>query len=137
MKSTPFNDKTDLAPIPFSKSVCLAAKKLKDSGLRWTPHVGCFVWDEENIIQVPSPFPNNIYFILNLGHFLKIFTSPEQLRKKVIWLPTEYQACLIAEKSGISAPVIQKSLEVSDPVERLINLYNLLIRAFIEESKQK
>jgi hypothetical protein len=32
MKSTPFNEKSDLAPIAFSNTICLAAKKLKASG---------------------------------------------------------------------------------------------------------
>jgi hypothetical protein len=134
MKPTAFNEKTDLSPLPFSKSVCLAAKKLKESGLSWTPHPGCFVWDEEKTIQVPSPFPNHIYFILNLGHFLKLFTDLEQLKKKLIWLPTEHQASLIAEKSGISPKAIEKSLRVADPVERLISLYNLLILNLTQKS---
>ena len=73
MKPTPFNSKTDLPPIPFDLRHCQAAAQLKERGLPWTPHVGCFVWDPDAIMEVTSPFPNRIYFILNLGHFLRIF----------------------------------------------------------------
>ncbi|MCU0645312.1 MAG: hypothetical protein MUC94_13775, partial [bacterium] len=66
MKSTPFNPKTDVAPIPFTTQVFQAARLMKEKGLKWQPHAGCFVWDEQQIIEVASPFPNRVYFILNL-----------------------------------------------------------------------
>ena len=66
---------TDLEPIPFSSRHCKLAKRLKEKGLDWEPHVGCFVWDENGHISVSSPFPNRIYFIPNLDHFFKSLSS--------------------------------------------------------------
>ena len=101
MKSTPFDPQTDLAPVPFSENVKLRARELKHKGLPWKPHVGCFVWDEQGMIEVPSPFPGDIYFILNMGHFLKIFGSIESMKDKLVWIPTWHQAGLIAWQLGI------------------------------------
>jgi hypothetical protein len=128
MKSTPFDPKSDYPPIPFDLKVCEAAKRMKDSGLEWTPHVGCFIWDEKNLIAVPSPFPNNVYFILNLNHFLKIFNNIEIVKEKLVWLPTEYQAFLVAAKLGVQQKVIKQLSDISDPLQRLLVLYNIIIQ---------
>ena len=66
MRPTPFNPESDLPPIPFDRETCQLAAALKQSGLPWQPHVGCFVWDPERYIQPASPFPRNIYFILSI-----------------------------------------------------------------------
>lgn len=129
MKSTPFNPETDLAPIPFTEEVCLAAKEMKERGLKWQPHVGCFVWDEKRLIEVSSPFPNRIYFILNLGHFLKRFETVENIAEQLVWLPTWQQARLIANQIGISKEQIMRRIEGSTSNEvgnELIELYNLI-----------
>jgi hypothetical protein len=102
MKSKPFDSITDLSPIPFSDDICYAAKSLKEKGLNWQPHVGCFVWDENGNISVPSPFPNRIYFILNLGHFLKILESIKNIQDKLVWIPTFHQAQQICQQLDIS-----------------------------------
>jgi hypothetical protein len=57
MKPTPFNPETDFAPIPFHLRHCQVAAELKQAGLPWTPHVGCFVWDRDGHITASSPFP--------------------------------------------------------------------------------
>jgi hypothetical protein len=128
MKSTPFDPKKDYPPIPFDLKVCETAKKLKESGLEWTPHVGCFVWDEKNLIAVPSPFPNNIYFILNLNHFLKIFGQIDLMKEKLVWLPTEYQVYHVVSKLGAEKEFMKQLSEISDPLKRLIVIYNNLIQ---------
>ena len=69
MHSTPFDMENDLTPIPFDRRICEMAAKLKNEGIPWKPHVGCFIWDRDEYISVPSPFPERIYFILNLGRF--------------------------------------------------------------------
>ena len=127
MKATPFNRDKDLAPLPFDQKICDAAKNLKDSGVEWTPHVGCFLWDEKGLISVPSPFPNRIYFILNLNHFLKICGSLENIKEKFVWLPTEYQAQLLAEKLEIKNDQFSRLSDKIEPIERLMELYNILI----------
>lgn len=101
MNPTPFNPETDFPPIPFDERHCRAALQLKEAGLPWRPHVGCFVWDREGCIEVPSPFPEKIYFILNLGHFLRLLGSIEDVVQKLVWLPTWHQARQIGAKLGI------------------------------------
>jgi len=129
MKSTPFNPSTDLAPIPFTNEVCQAAREMKAAGLRWQPHVGCFVWDEKQLIEVSSPFPNRIYFILNLGHFLKRFQTIENMADQLVWLPTWHQARLIARQLGLSIEQLAQRIEatISDEAgSDLIELYRLI-----------
>jgi hypothetical protein len=128
LKSTPFNPNSDLAPIPFSKEVCMAAKSLKEKGLDWNPHVGCFVWDENNSFEVTSPFPNQIYFILNLGHFLKIFDTVENMKDKLVWIPTFHQAKSIIQKFNLSdEKKYSLNLNSVDTLEEeLIKLYQII-----------
>jgi hypothetical protein len=76
------------------------AKLMKTKGLRFRPHAGCFVWDPENRISVPSPFPNRVYFILNLGRFESIFGSLEAVEADLVWIPTETQAREIIRNLG-------------------------------------
>lgn len=101
MKPIPFNPEKNLAPIPFDSRHVELARQLKCLGLNWVPHVGCFVWDEEGLIEAGSPFPNKIYFILSLPRFIDIFGSVEALREKLVWLPTWHQARLLCRRLGI------------------------------------
>ena len=110
MKPTPFVEGTDLEPIPFSLEHCALAKAMKKKALDWHPQVGCFVWDEEGHIEVPSPFPHRIYFILNLGHFLRIFETVENMKDKLVWLPTWHQAKIICENLNITQTEINDAL---------------------------
>jgi len=100
MKPTPFDLATDLPPLPFDLRHCQLAAELKRAGLLWTPHVGCFVWDRDRHIEASSPFPHRIYFI-NVGRFLQIFSSLEEVAEKLIWLPTEHQARLLCSRLGV------------------------------------
>ena len=130
MKPTRFNAETDLAPIPFTDEVCQTAKLMKEKGLTWQPHVGCFVWDEKGIIEVSSPFPNRIYFILNLGHFLKRFETVENIADKLVWLPTWHQARQICKNLDIPEQEIVHVMEKSDlaePGTELVRLYKLIV----------
>ena len=130
MKPTPFNPETDLPPIPFDLRHCQAAAQLKDRGLPWTPHVGCFVWDPDEIIEVSSPFPGRIYFILNLGHFLRIFGSVEEISKKLVWLPTYHQARLLCDQIGVNQEEISAvlaSTEATRAGEELLVLYKMIL----------
>jgi hypothetical protein len=130
MKPTPFNPETDVAPIPFTDRVCRAAKQMKVKGLPWRPHVGCFVWDEKELIQVSSPFPHRVYFILNVGHFLKRFETIDNIADKLVWLPTWHQARLVCETLNISADRINEIVQqnkVADPETELVALYELIM----------
>jgi hypothetical protein len=101
MTPVPFDTDRDLAPIPFDDRICQLALKLKSSGLEWRPHVGCFVWDPDGVIQAPSPFPNRIYFILSLPRFLEIFGTLDRMIEKLVWLPTWHQARILCRHLGL------------------------------------
>ena len=138
MKPTPFNPETDLPPIPFDLRHCQAAAQLKDRGLPWTPHVGCFVWDPDEIIEVASPFPRRIYFILNLGHFLRIFGSLEEISRKLAWLPTYHQARLLCDQVGVDQKKVLAALASTENInagDELLVLYKLILNKL--EARQK
>jgi len=129
IKSTPFNPDTDLAPVPFSLELCEIAEQLKQNGLSWHPHIGCFVWDKDKHIEVTSPFPNRIYFILNLGHFLKIFQTTEKIKENLIWLPTWHQARQICEQLHISPDKLKKQLFSENHLkDDLVGLYKIILK---------
>ena len=137
MKPTPFNPKTDLPPIPFDLRHCQAAAQLKERGLPWTPHVGCFVWDPDEIIEATSPFPSRIYFILNLGHFLRIFGSLEEISRKLVWLPTYHQARLLCDQVGVEQEEVSAVLVSADNIRagnELLVLYKMILSK-LEASK--
>ena len=137
MEPTPFNPDTDLAPILFSSELCKVAEQLKQNGLTWYPHVGCFVWDKDKHIKVTSPFPNQIYFILNLGHFLKIFQTAEKIRENLIWLPTWHQARQIYEKLHISPDIIKKRLfSKNHSKDDLLELYKIILEELKKSKKE-
>jgi hypothetical protein len=128
---SPFVPDRDLAPIPFDLDYCIVAKRLKDHGLRWRPQVGCFVWDEAGVIEAPSPFPERVYFVLNLGHFLKRFGTVEKMIDELVWLPTWHQARLVCRRLSISDAEIWEALSSAgaEPVgSELLLLYHLILR---------
>jgi hypothetical protein len=138
MKPTPFNPETDLPPIPFDLRHCQAAAQVKDRGLPWTPHVGCFVWDPDEIIEVASPFPGRIYFILNLGHFLRLFGSLEEISRKLVWLPTYHQARLLCNQVGVDQKRVLAALASTENInagDELLVLYKLILNKL--EARQK
>ncbi len=138
MKPTSFNPETDLPPIPFDLRHCQAAAQLKERGLSWSPHVGCFVWDPHERIEVTSPFPGRIYFILNLGHFLRIFGTVEQIAKKLVWLPTYHQARLLCTQVGLDPEEVSAVLASAENIrsgEELLALYKMIIARL--EASQK
>ncbi|MHB2149373.1 hypothetical protein ACX8XP_09980 [Calditrichota bacterium LG25] len=126
MKSMPFNPKSDLPPIPFTERVCVFARNLKENGLVWDPHPGCFVWDPTRAIKLSSPFPNDIYFVLNVGHFEKLLGNKEAIRRRLVWIPTWYQARLLLQKLGASAEEISACCS-EDPEQELLNLYTKIL----------
>lgn len=134
MKPTPFNPERDLATMPFSQGVRDKALQLKQAGLPWMPHVGCFVWDADEHIRVSSPFPGRIYFILNLGHFLSRFQTIDGMIEKLVWLPTHHQARLLLEQYGMSNEYIHQSIEKDmNSADELLVLYELLFETLSEK----
>ncbi len=119
MSLAPFDPRTDLEPVPFHPDVLELAARLKRAGLRFRPHVGCFVWDPEGVIDAPSPFPHRIYFILNLQRFEQIFGSMESIQERLVWVPTETQARAVLAKLGG---------EADTPATGTRELYELILK---------
>lgn len=126
MPSVPFDAANDLPPIPFDRTVCALALDLKRSGLPWTPHVGCFVWDPEHRIAPESPFPNRVYFILSLPRFQDLLGSLDAVRDKLVWLPTWHQACLLCRRYAVDDT---EARQAPKPTDALKTVYRLLIEA--------
>lgn len=102
MKPQHFDAESDLPPMPFDDRICRLAREIKELGLAWKPHVGCFVWDPEHHIQPDSPFPGRIYFILSLPRFVGLLGSLGAISEKLVWLPTWHQAWLLCQRLGIA-----------------------------------
>ena len=126
MQPVPFDPATDLPPTPFDETLCDLARQLKDGGLAWKPHVGCFVWDPDAYIKPDAPFPNHIYFILSLPRFLDIFGSLTAIQEKLVWLPTWHQAFLLCRRYEIDTG---DTGQAKTPTEALAALYGLLAAA--------
>lgn len=122
MQPVAFNPATDLAPIPFDDDFCQLAAALKQGGLPWKPHVGCFVWDPEQIIKAASPFPHHIYFILSLPRFIEIFGSIEVVQAKLVWLPTWHQTRLLCQQYGIETAGPHHANSASEELKALCRL---------------
>jgi hypothetical protein len=126
MRPVAFNPANDLPPIPFDHELGRLAQALKQSGLPWRPHVGCFVWDPEKHITPPSPFPERVYFILSLPRFVELFGSIEAIQEKTVWLPTWYQARLLGRRYGLADGCRHQA---ADPAQELKALYRRILDA--------
>jgi hypothetical protein len=130
MEPIRFNPEKDLAPTPFDEQICRLALEMKSLGLTWHPHVGCFVWDPDNWIKPESPFPGRIYFILSLPRFIEIFGSIQEIARKLVWLPTWHQACLLCIRVGIGDETLKKCRQPDStrtPTAELLHIYRLII----------
>jgi len=132
MKPIPFDPQKDLPPMVFDTQICQLASEIKRLGNDWQPHVGCFVWDPDKIIEVDSPFPHRIYFILSLPRFVDIFGSVEAMVEKLVWLPAWHQARLLCQRLGVTDKAVvniwQGRISLSAG-EELHKIYELIIDA--------
>ena len=114
----------------FSESELTLARELKSAGLHWQPSVGHYVWDLEGVIEVASPFQQQVYFILDMKHFLRRFHSIPAMQQRLCWLPTWKQARQILESLNVDPSVILQRLEHSQALEsrsELQQLYMLIL----------
>ena len=132
MKPIPFDPHKDLAPMVFDAQICQLAQEMKRLEIDWHPHVGCFVCDPDNTIEVDSPFPHRIYFILSLPRFIDIFGSSAAIAEKLVWMPTWHQARLLCNQLSVPDDVVaaiwQGGTEFSTG-EELHQIYKLIIDA--------
>ena len=113
----------------FSAAEIELAQKLKADGLSWTPSVGHFVWDQDNLINASSPFHDRVFFILDLKHFLRRSGTIERLAQGCCWLPTWYDAREVLRAFAISDQQVADHLASTGAIaagtERL-ELYRLI-----------
>jgi hypothetical protein len=98
-----------LPPIPIETDVLQGAYRLKRNGLPWKPRVGCFVWDRESVLPVPSPFPLDVFFVLSMKRFLQFFDDVGTMEEKLVWIPTIGQAWEICRVMGARPTVLPDS----------------------------
>jgi hypothetical protein len=118
-------------PIPMDDHSMQLALQMRQAGLPWEPAVGCFVWDREGIIAQPSPFPKRIYFILSMKRFMAIFGDVEEMKRRLVWLPTWYQARQIVQRLQIRD--IDRGSQLladpsSSPEAELVGLYRCILQ---------
>lgn len=105
---------------------------MKEAGLTWTPQPGCYVWDPLGRIGAPSPFPEGIYFILDLKHFLRRLGNLETITTELVWLPTVDQALWLCSEYGVhpdSLGVFDHGRSWLSPDESLLVLYQALLHS--------
>ena len=135
MKPIHFDPEKDLSPMPFDDRICHRALQMKNTGLEWKPHVGCFVWDPEHYIKQDSPFPHRIYFVLSIPRFIEIFGNIEKMIEKLVWLPTWHQTRLLGNNLGIPGDIVVNLLQENDNLsagEELFHMYGIIMNALIE-----
>ncbi|UCH80786.1 MAG: hypothetical protein JSW20_13765 [Nitrospiraceae bacterium] len=111
------------------------AAELKEAGLPWNPHAGCFVWDRDEQIKVPSPFLGRIYFILNLGRFVEILGPVEQIAEKLVWIPTWHQARELNMKMRVTKADISNIFTDDNntgPAGEILALYRVLLNTILK-----
>jgi hypothetical protein len=132
MRPIPFDANRDLAPIPFDERLLASALEMKNLGLTWHPHVGCFVWDATRRIQPDSPFPHNVYFVLSMPRFIGIFGSLKAMQEELVWVPTWHQARLLCRRMGVADEAVANaclSPKGLQPGKEENAIYRLLIEA--------
>lgn len=121
------------SPIPMDDRLLDLAWDLKAAGLPWEPEVGCFVWDRQGIIASPSPFPKRIYFILSMKRFLSIFGDVDEMKRRLVWLPTWYQARQIIHRlqtRDMDRGLQRHANQSASPEAELIGLYQHILQHF-------
>jgi hypothetical protein len=130
VKLIPFDERKDYAPTPFEKRHLEMAVRLKNAGLRWWVHVGCFAWDPDGRLAETSPLPNRIYLILNLSYFARALGGIEEISRQLVWLPTWHQTRLLCREHNVSDEAVAAIWSPATPMgpgDELIALYELLL----------
>ena len=107
------------------------AQLFKAYGLEWTPQCGHYVLDQAQLVQSASPFQPNVYYILDLKHFLRRSGTLEQLKQRMCWLPDWQDARQLLQQLGVSSVTVAQRLIHSRAIEN--NLERLELYRLIEE----
>ena len=118
--------------VPFSEEELEIAQLLKAYGMDWKPTVGHYVLDQSELIERTSPFQENVFFILDMAHFLRLAGSEERMIEGLCWLPTWEQAREILRHEGVSDQAVEERLRETDALSRgeeRLELYRLIEEA--------
>jgi len=138
MHSYPFDETKDYAPTPFDMHHCEMATRLKQAGLRWFVHAGCFAWDPQGYLTDFSVLPNRIYCIINLSIFARALGGIEKIHRKLVWLPTWHQTRLLCREYNVpdeAVAAIWSSAQPMGPGDELIALYEVLLAKLQEQNQ--
>jgi hypothetical protein len=67
-----------------------------------------------------------------MPRFVEIFGSVDEITRKLVWLPTWHQACLICREMSLTDAAVYRnplSANARTPTEELIRIYELIIEA--------
>lgn len=120
----------------FRESEITLARKLKATGLPWTPAPGHYVYDEAGLIEAPSPFQDRVYFILDLKHFLRRTESMGHLIESMTWLPDWKQTRILLHEHGVTNEQVQQCLIENNAISQnteLVCLYRLLLEVLSQK----
>ena len=109
----------------FSRQEIATAMTLKKMGLQWIPRAGHYVWDAHDSIRPTSPFQRGVFFLLDLECFVQYFGSLDEVKERLVWLPTWEQCRAVLQQSGISNEQVAARLYRQSTVDRL-TLYHML-----------
>lgn len=105
------------------------ARTLKSRNAIWNPTPGQFVLDDDQVFHHTSPFQPHVFFILDLQHFLRYTGTTEEMKRRMVWLPTWHDAREELQKLGLSHQQIadhlrsQKAIEEGRELESLLRLW--------------
>jgi hypothetical protein len=126
----------EMSVMLFGDEEITLARQMRKYGLPWEPGVGHYVFDEAGLIEVPSPFQERVYFILDMKHFLRRAGSIEALKAGMFWLPQWHQARRIVRSLGIADAMLARKLAEGRAFEsdaELRTLYRLIVQALRNE----
>ena len=86
----------------FSAAEITSARRLREAGLPWKPAAGHYVYDETGFCKQPSPFQDQVYYILNYDYFMKAVGGVERFKQIMLWLPTWHDARSLLRGYGVS-----------------------------------
>lgn len=113
----------------FSAEEINLARRLRQAGLAWEPRAGHYVYDETGFCKQPSPFQEQVYFILNYDYFMKAVGGVERFKEIMIWLPTWHDARQLLDSLDVPNERVLACLESENAIalgiERYV-LYQLL-----------
>jgi uncharacterized protein YjiS (DUF1127 family) len=121
--------RTLFTDVHIDQARALARNDANRTNLPWTPEPGQFVYDDDRVLPHTSPFQENVFFILDLRHFLRYAESVDELQQRMFWLPTWHDCLSLLHDMGVSRSDIASTLTDRNAIQQgteLDCLYELL-----------